>query len=98
MENGDDGMVGELPVIDDFRACASDDDRADWLRRCPDSFILHSHDAMRAVLSNKGFAAGLPYLWARLAAVQAVRQDDGRYPIEIEHNVAAADMKMGRRR
>ena len=91
-------MTGELPVIDDLRALASDDDRADWLRRCPDIFIASHHEQIRVVIVNKGFEAGLPYLWARIAMVQAVRQDDGRYPIEVEHGVALADMKMGRRR
>lgn len=90
-------MTLELPLIDDLRACGTDEERAEWLRRCPDSVVAQYHESIRVVMVAK-FIAGLPFLWARLAAVQAVRQADGRYPIEIEHNVAAADILMGRGR
>lgn len=85
-------------MIEDLRACETDEERAEWLRRCPDSVVAQHHESIRVVMVARSYTAGLPFLWARLAAVQAIRQADGRYPIEIEHGVAAADILMGRSR
>ncbi|MBX9456146.1 MAG: hypothetical protein KL863_09045 [Rhizobium sp.] len=89
-------MTGQQPLIEDLRACETDEARAEWLRRCPDSVYLDSGDAIHAVMLNAKFGAALPYYWARLAAVHAVRRPDGRLPIAVLHNLSAAAMYLER--
>ena len=91
-------MTEEFTLIADLRARATFEDRADWLRRCPDSIVASHHQAIRDALVETQFASGIAYLWARLAMVQSVRQGDGRHHVEVEQGLVAADMRMGYRR
>lgn len=66
-----------LPIIEILMDCKSDQERADWLLRCPLSVLMTYQATIHQRLAHAGFHDGVAYLEAELVALRGVRCHTG---------------------
>ncbi len=71
-------MSGLLPIIEQLADARTDQERADWLLRCPLQILGKYEMTIRNRLMHAGFLAGTEYLEAELVGLRAVRGPDGQ--------------------
>lgn len=88
-------MMDALPIIDILSDRETPSAWALWLMRCPIGIIHREHVTIRAILQQRGFAAGVDYLDALLAYSNATRLPDGGFPptVVMSVHMAAGLMK-----
>ncbi len=89
-------MNNMLPIVEQLADCQTHSEREDWLMRCPDGVVSRDHMAIRRILQSASLLAGIAYLEARVAAVNAVRLADGNLPLTVVMavNVARVDLRI----
>ncbi|OWV67921.1 hypothetical protein ATY76_13415 [Rhizobium sp. R339] len=85
-------MRDALPLVDILAGREKPSEWASWLQRCPIGIIHREQVAIRTILKDRGFAAGVEYLDALLAFSNATRLPDGGYPQTV---VMAVHMAAG---
>lgn len=76
-------MTDVLPIIELLSDRETPSAWASWLQRCPIGIIHREHVTIRALLQQRGFAAGVDYLDALLAYSNATRLADGGFPATV---------------
>lgn len=66
-----------LPIIEILMDSDSDQERADWLLRCPLSVLMTYQATIRQRLAHAGFHGGVAYLEGELVALRGVRCHTG---------------------
>ncbi len=92
-------MSSMLPIVEQLADCQTHAEREAWLIRCPDGVVDRDHMAIRRILQSASLLAGIAYLEARVAAVNAVRLADGNLPqtVVMAVNVARIDLRIAAR-
>lgn len=92
-------MTDMLPIVEELYDYRTHSERGLWLKRCSDGVIHREHMAIRRILQSAGLLAGIAYLEARLAAVNAVRLPDGSLPqtVVMSVNMALIDLTIATR-
>lgn len=70
-------MSGLLPIIEQLADARSDQERADWLLRCPLQILGKYEMTIRNRLHHAGFLAGIQYVEVELICLRAVRGVEG---------------------
>jgi hypothetical protein len=91
-------MNEKLPIIEGLTSSNATEWTL-WLMRCPLGIIYREHVTIRAILKQRGFAAGVDYLDALLAYSNATRLTDGTFPptVVMPVHMAAGAMRAAAR-
>ncbi len=89
-------MSDMLPIVEELAGCQSHAEREVWLNRCPDGVVGRDYMAIRRILQASGLIAGIAFLEARVAALNAVRLADGNLPqtVVMAVNAARIDLRI----
>jgi len=72
-----------LPMLRQLHDADGDQARADILLRMPDSVVLKYHAIIEKACRRASFEVGLDFLALRISLLLAVRDAEGRPPLEL---------------